>query len=239
MESLDVLAIVAHPDDAEISAGGTLLKLIADGRRCGVVDMTRGELGTRGTAITRDEEAAEASRRMGLAVRENLGLADGFFRDDEATQRRIIEAIRAWRPQVVITNAPSDRHPDHGRAGRMVAEACFYAGLPKIETSRNGSIQQAWRPKNVFHMIQDYYHQPDFVIDVKPFWEKKMEVLRSYKTQFYDPSSNEPTTPISGQEFFDYLHARCTDFGRPAGYELAEGFLHSRLSGVQDFFVFD
>lgn len=239
MESLDVLAIVAHPDDAEISAGGALLKLIAEGKRCGIVDLTRGELGTRGTAETRQEEAEEASRRMRLTVRENLGLADGFFRDDEATQRRIIEVIRAWRPLVVITNAPTDRHPDHGRAGKLVAEACFYAGLPKIETIRNGVLQQSWRPKNVFHMIQDYYIQPDFVIDVTDHWEQKMEVLRSFKTQFYDPNSSEPKTPISGKEFFDYLHARSVDVGRPAGYALGEGFVHSRLSGVKDFFVFD
>lgn len=239
MNKLDVLAIAAHPDDVEISAGGTMVKLLAQGKSCGIVDLTRGELGTRGSAEIRDTEAARAGEILGLAVRENLGLPDGFFRIDEESIRAVVRSIRRWQPQIILTNAPSDRHPDHGRACQLVTEASFYSGLSKIETSWEGVPQLPWRPKNVFYFIQDYHLKPDFVVDVTPYWDKKMEVLSAYGSQFYNPQSNEPMTPISGKEFFGFLKARCMDFGRPAGYELAEGFVHSRLSGVNDLFAFD
>jgi N-acetylglucosamine malate deacetylase 1 len=239
MKKLDLLAIAAHPDDVEISAGGTMAKLIAAGKECGIADLTRGELGTRGTAETRAKEAARASEVLRLSVRENLGLEDGFFRNDSETMKAVIRCIRRWQPDIILTNAPSDRHPDHGRASRLVAEAAFYSGLSKIETNDGESLQSAWRPRNVFFFVQDYLLKPDFVVDVTDFWEKKMEALSAYESQFYDPRSTEPSTPISGREFFDFLKARCTDFGRPAGYALAEGFIHSRISGVNDVFAFD
>jgi bacillithiol biosynthesis deacetylase BshB1 len=161
----------------------------------------------------------------------NLGLADGFFENNEASLRKIIEQIRIYKPEIVLTNAPSDRHPDHGRASQLVREACFYSGLRKIETG-----QEAWRPKSVYMFNQDYYNKPDFVVDVTEFWETKMEALKAYGSQFFDPNSKEPKTPISGEEFFDFLRARSMDFGRPAGYLLAEGFMVDRTIGVEDLF---
>jgi bacillithiol biosynthesis deacetylase BshB1 len=228
---LDILAIAAHPDDVEISAGGTVLKSIQQGKKVGIVDLTRGELGSRGSGDLRMIEAEAASKILGISARVNLGLADGFFEKNEASLRKIIEQIRIYRPEIVLTNAPSDRHPDHGRASQLVREACFYSGLRKIETG-----QEAWRPKSVYMFNQDYYNKPDFVVDVTEFWETKMEALKAYGSQFFDPSSKEPKTPISGEEFFDFLRARSMDFGRPAGYLLAEGFMVDRTLGVEDLF---
>ncbi|MFY8136581.1 MAG: bacillithiol biosynthesis deacetylase BshB1 [Flavobacteriales bacterium] len=228
---LDILAIAAHPDDVEISAGGTVLKSIQQGKKVGIVDLTRGELGSRGSGDLRMIEAEAASKILGISVRVNLGLADGFFENNEASLRKIIEQIRIYKPEIVLTNAPSDRHPDHGRASQLVREACFYSGLRKIETG-----QEAWRPKSVYMFNQDYYNKPDFVVDVTEFWETKMEALKAYGSQFFDPNSKEPKTPISGEEFFDFLRARSMDFGRPAGYLLAEGFMVDRTIGVEDLF---
>jgi bacillithiol biosynthesis deacetylase BshB1 len=228
---LDILAIAAHPDDVEISAGGTVLKSIQQGKKVGIVDLTRGELGSRGSGDLRMIEAEAASKILGISARVNLGLADGFFEKNEASLRKIIEQIRIYRPEIVLTNAPSDRHPDHGRASQLVREACFYSGLRKIETG-----QEAWRPKSVYMFNQDYYNKPDFVVDVTEFWETKMEALKAYGSQFFDPTSKEPKTPISGEEFFDFLRARSMDFGRPAGYLLAEGFMVDRTLGVEDLF---
>ncbi len=228
---LDILAIAAHPDDVEISAGGTVLKSIQQGKKVGIVDLTRGELGSRGSGELRMIEAEAASKILGISARVNLGLADGFFEKNEESLRKIIEQIRIYRPEIVLTNAPSDRHPDHGRASQLVREACFYSGLRKIETG-----QEAWRPKSVYMFNQDYYNKPDFVVDVTEFWETKMEALKAYGSQFFDPSSKEPKTPISGEEFFDFLRARSMDFGRPAGYLLAEGFMVDRTLGVEDLF---
>jgi N-acetylglucosamine malate deacetylase 1 len=228
---LDILAIAAHPDDVEISAGGTVLKSIQQGKKVGIVDLTRGELGSRGSGDLRMIEAEAASKILGISARVNLGLADGFFEKNEASLRKIIEQIRIYRPEIVLTNAPSDRHPDHGRASQLVREACFYSGLRKIETG-----QEAWRPKSVYMFNQDYYNKPDFVVDVTEFWETKMEALKAYGSQFFDPTSKEPKTPISGEEFFDFLRARSMDFGRPAGYLLAEGFMVDRTIGVEDLF---
>jgi bacillithiol biosynthesis deacetylase BshB1 len=229
MKGLDLLAIVAHPDDAEISAGGTLLRHRDLGFSTGVVDLTRGELGTRGTAETRYVEAAAASAMLGLQVRDNLGLADGFFRNDEASMLKVVSAIRKYRPDIVIINAPEDRHPDHGRAAELVREGCFYAGLPKIVTG-----QDAWRPRAVYHLIQDYHLTPGLLIDVTAYWDKKIGVLKCYATQFFNPDSTEPKTPISGEEFFDFLRSRAMTLGRPAGMLLAEGFIPARTPGVND-----
>jgi bacillithiol biosynthesis deacetylase BshB1 len=229
MKGLDLLAIVAHPDDVEISAGGALLRHRDLGFSTGIVDLTRGELGTRGTAETRDLEAAAASAMLGLQVRDNLGLADGFFRNDEVSMLKVVGAIRKYRPDIVITNAPEDRHPDHGRAAELVLEACFYAGLPKIVTG-----QDAWRPHAVYHLIPDYHLTPGLLIDVTAYWDKKIEVLKCYTTQFFNPESTEPKTPISGEEFFDFLRSRAMTLGRPAGILLAEGFIPARTPGVND-----
>jgi bacillithiol biosynthesis deacetylase BshB1 len=233
---LDIIAFAAHPDDVELSCAGTLMKHISQGKKVGVIDLTQGELGTRGTVQTRLEEAKAASEVMGISVRDNLKMADGFFEVNEENKRRIIEQVRKYRPEIVLCNATSDRHPDHGRAGRLVSEACFLAGLVKVQTEVNGQIQQAFRPKAVYHYIQDVYLKPDFVVDVTEFVERKIEAIKAYKTQFYDPASNEPQTPISGKEFFDFVKGRMMQFGRPIGVEFAEGFIVEREPGVNDLF---
>ncbi|MEY3398592.1 MAG: hypothetical protein RL220_1186 [Bacteroidota bacterium] len=233
-DGVDILCIVAHPDDAEIAAGGTIALHVDRGYRVGIVDLTRGEMGTRGNAELRDLESAAASKVLGISFRENLDLGDGVFHSGVEHRMKVMTAIRKWRPSIVITNALDDRHPDHGKAAALVAEACFYSGLPKMITYAEGVEQAAWRPGAVYHMIQDYYQEPDFVIDVTPFWDKKMEALRCYSSQFYDPSSNEPITPISGPDFFDFLISRAVEFGRPSGMRLAEGFVSSRRFGVKD-----
>lgn len=234
-EKLDILFFAAHPDDAEISAGGSILRSIAQGLKVGIVDMTRGELGSRGSAELRDKESAAASRVLGIHHRANLGLKDGFFADDEESRLKIIQQIRRFRPQVVVCNSPTDRHPDHGRASEMVRQACFYSGLMKIQTSWNNKNQEAWRPAQTYHYIQDYYLKPDFVIDVTEFWEQKIAALKCYSSQFFDPDSSEPSTPISGAEFFDFLKGRALQMGRPSGILLAEGFIASRTPAVNGF----
>jgi bacillithiol biosynthesis deacetylase BshB1 len=233
--NLDILAIAAHPDDVEISASGTLLKAISRGSRVGIVDLTMGQMGSRGSATLRLEEAKAASELLGLSARENLGLDDCFFQDDRRTMLKIIQAIRKYKPRILLVNAPSDRHPDHGRAAKLVSDAAYYSGLWKIETlDEQGMPMEPWRPKTLHHFVQDYYLEPSFVVDITEFWEKKLEALRCYSSQFYDPKSTEPNTPISGSEFFDFLKARAMHFGRPAGVPLAEGFISSRPLGVTD-----
>lgn len=231
---LDILAFAAHPDDIEISISGTILKHIAQGKKVGIVDLTQGELGTRGTAETRFEEAEEASILMGIHYRTNLNLGDGTFENSAENRLKIIQEIRKCQPNVVFANAIHDRHPDHGRASKLVSEACFYAGLSKIETTIANQKQQAYRPKAVYHYIQDRYIKPDFVVDITPFIEQKMKVLKAYKTQFYNPNSSEPKTPISGQGFFDFLLGRMSEFGRAIGTDYAEGFTAERYIGVDD-----
>lgn len=229
---LDILAFGAHPDDVEISCSGTLLKHMALGLKAGVVDLTRGELGTRGSGELRLKEAADAAKVLGLSARENLGLRDGFFDVDEESKSAVIRAIRHYRPDIVLANATSDRHPDHGRGGRLVAEACFLSGLPKVTTVRDGEPQQAWRPRLVLHYIQDFYLAPDVVVDITPHFAQKLESLRAYASQFFDPDSNEPATPISGEDFFDFLRGRAMEMGRPIGARYAEGFTAARHLGV-------
>jgi len=236
---LDILAFGAHPDDVELSAAGTLLHYASQGKTIGIVDLTEGELGTRGTVESRYEEAAAAANILGVKHRCNLRLADGFFENNQAAKIQIIEQIRLHQPQIVLANALADRHPDHARAGQLVAEACFLAGLRKIQTSFNGRPQVAHRPKLVLHYIQDYLQTPSFVQDVSPYMEQKIKAIQAYKTQFFDPNSQEPNTPISGELFFDFLKGRMLEMGRPAGYNYAEGFVVNRWMGVKDIFSID
>ncbi len=233
---VDILAFAAHPDDVEISCGGTIARHIAEGRTVGIIDLTRGELGTRGSAELRLKEAEASKRILGLQVRENLGMADGFFTIDMEHKLRIVEIIRKYRPDVVLANSIHDRHPDHGRASQLVSEGCFLAGLPKVVTTQNGEAQVAWRPKAVYHYIQDRYISPDIVFDVTPFFEKKLEAIKAFSSQFHDPESHEPQTPISGEDFFDFLRGRAKEFGRPIGVKYAEGFTAERFVGVRSFF---
>lgn len=233
---IDVLAFGAHPDDVELSAAGTLLHHAKLGHRIGIVDLTQGELGSRGTKETRKVEAAAAAEILGLDVRVNLQMADGFFEHNETNLRLIIEQIRRFQPEIVLANAISDRHPDHGKGSKLVSEACFLAGLRRIETSWEGEPQLAFRPKAVYHYIQDRVIPPDFAIDITPYIETKFAAIRAYKTQFWDPNSEEPQTPISGQEFFDFLRGRMAEFGRGIGVQYAEAYTVERLIGVNSLF---
>ena len=233
---IDILAFAAHPDDVELSAAGTLIKHIKQGKKVALVDLTQGELGSRGTVETRYAEAADASKILGLSARINLKMEDGFFTHSQENLLKIIEQIRYFKPEIVLCNAIDDRHPDHGRASKLVSEACFLSGLRKIETGHDEDKQEAHRPKAVYHYIQDRYIQPDFVVDVTEFVEQKFEAVRAYKTQFYDPNSKEPQTPISGEEFFGFLRGRMAEFGRSIGVNYAEGFTVERIPGVESFF---
>ncbi|MBN8697554.1 MAG: bacillithiol biosynthesis deacetylase BshB1 [Bacteroidetes bacterium] len=233
---LDILAVGVHPDDVELSCSGTVLKHIALGKKVGILDLTCGELGTRGSGELRLIEAQEAAKILGVSVRDNLKMADGFFKNDQAHQLEIIKKIRQYQPEIVLCNAVSDRHPDHGRAAQLVSEACFYSGLRKVETTLDGVAQTAWRPKAVYHYIQDHQLKPDFVVDITPFIEKKMEAIKAFKSQFYDPNSKEPESPISVKNFFDVVKGKNAVFGRDAGFEFAEGFNVERSIGVTDLF---
>lgn len=233
---LDILAFAAHPDDVELAASATLMRHIELGYKVGIVDLTQGELGSRGTIETRYEEAKVSSEIMGIHARMNLKMADGFFEINENNKRLIIEQIRKFRPKIVLANAIRDRHPDHGRASQLVSEAAFYAGLVKIETSWEGVQQQAHRPNAVYHYIQDYSIKPDFVVDATPYFDRKMKAIQAFKTQFFNPESTEPDTPISGETFMEFIKSRARDLGRPAGFEYAEGFTVERNIGVSDLF---
>jgi bacillithiol biosynthesis deacetylase BshB1 len=233
---VDILAIGVHPDDVELSCSGTLLEQIENGYSVGLVDLTQGELGTRGTAEIRLQEAENAAKLLGADFRENLNMRDGFFEINEKNLRKIIVSIRAHRPKIVLANAVRDRHPDHGRAAKLVHQACFLAGLRKVETKLDGEPQEAWRPKNIYHYIQDRAVEPDFVFDISNVIEQKMEVIRAFKSQFYDPNSKEPASPISGKDFMDFIVAKAANFGREAGFQYAEGFTTAKKIGVQDLF---
>ncbi|MFN8406472.1 MAG: bacillithiol biosynthesis deacetylase BshB1 [Sphingobacteriaceae bacterium] len=233
---LDILVFAAHPDDAELGCSGTILKYVASGKKVGIVDLTRGELGTRGDAQTRAEESAHAAQIMGLHVRENLNMRDGFFKNDETHQLRIIQAIRTYAPEIILANAYHDRHPDHGRACDLVTDAVFLSGLIKIETEMNGQIQNAWRPKLLFHYIQDRYIKPDIVVDITPFWDQKMACINAFKTQFYNPSVSGKDTYISSPNFIQSLEARAREFGKLAGSTYAEGFTSRKILAVDDLF---
>ncbi len=238
---LDVLAIAVHPDDVELCCAGTLMMEKRNGKKIGVVDLTRGELGTRGTAELRDVESANAAAIMQLDMRENLEMADGFFKNDETHQRLLIRAIRKFKPDIVLASALADRHPDHGRAGNLIADACFLSGLRKIETVDNdGILQQHWRPKYVFHYIQDRYYQPSFVYDITPVFEKKLESIKAYSSQFFSKEydKDEPQTYISTPEFLNSIIGRHQMFGKMIGVPYAEGFITEKIIGVQNFDAF-
>ena len=230
---LDILAFGAHPDDIELGAGATIAKEIAFGKRVGVIDLTRGELGTRGSAEIRDKEAARSSEILGLSIRENLKFADGFFVNDKMHQTEVIKMIRKHRPEIVLCNAVDDRHIDHSKGSQLVSDACFLSGLIKFETQLEGKQQQAWRPKKVYHYIQWKNIEPDFVIDVTGFIDKKVAAILAYSSQFFDPASNEPETPISNKNFIDSVTYRARDLGRFIGVEHAEGFTVERYVAVQ------
>ncbi|MCS6935769.1 MAG: bacillithiol biosynthesis deacetylase BshB1 [Chitinophagales bacterium] len=231
---LDILAIGAHPDDVEIGCGGTLLRHIAAGYKVGIIDLTEGELGTRGDAKTRRREAKEAAALLGVAVRENLKMRDGYIQNDEEQRLKLIQAIRRYKPAIVIGNAYHDRHPDHGQAADLVRDACFLAGLPKIITRYKGKLQEAHRPGAVYHYIQAIHLEPDFVVDITPFMEQKLKVLAAYRSQFYHPGNTGPVTFISTPEFMEFIKGRALHFGIPAGVTYAEGFTASRTIGVKN-----
>jgi bacillithiol biosynthesis deacetylase BshB1 len=234
---LDILAIGAHPDDVELGCGATIAKEIANGKKVGIIDLTQGELGTRGTAETRFEEAENASKILGVSVRLNLKFADGFFVNDKAHQLVLINKIREYQPEIVICNAIDDRHIDHGKGSKLVSDACFLSGLVKIETkTETGELQNAWRPKHVYHYIQWKNLEPDFVVDVSEFMQAKMNAVLAYKTQFYDANSKEPETPISSKNFTDSILYRARDLGRLVGVEYAEGFNVERFVAVDSLF---
>lgn len=231
---LDILAFGAHPDDIELAASGTVMAHIALGKKVGIVDLTRGELGTRGSAELRDKEAAASSVILGIHARENLRMRDGFFQNDEAHQLKIIEMIRKYRPEIIIANSEFDRHIDHGRGASLVHDASFLSGLRKIETTHNGVSQEPWRPKAIYHYIQDYHVTPDIIVDITPFWERKMESIKAFSSQFYDPTSNEPESPISSKDFMDFLESRARELGRVINVRYAEAFTVKRTIGTRD-----
>lgn len=231
---LDILVFGSHPDDAELGAGATIAKEIANGKKVGIVDLTQGELGTRGSAEIRAKEAADSAKILGLSVRENLEFADGFFVNDKEHQLGVIRMLRKYRPEIVLCNAIEDRHVDHGRGSKLVSDACYLSGLVKIDTKFDGDEQwqEAWRPKVVYHYIQWKNLKPDFVVDVTGFIEKKTEAILAYSSQFHDPKSKEPETPISSRNFLDSVKYRARDLGRLVGVEYAEGFTVERLIAV-------
>lgn len=229
---LDILAFGAHPDDVELGCGATVAKEVANGKKVGIVDLTRGELGTRGSADLRDIEAANAAKVLGVAVRENLAFADGFFKNDKAHQMEIIKMIRKYQPEIVLCNAIDDRHIDHGKGSQLVSDACFLSGLIKIETELDGKPQEKWRPKLVYHYIQWKNIEPDFVVDISSYIDIKHASVMAYSSQFYDPNSNEVETPITSKNFIDSINYRARDLGRLIGVKYAEGFTVERYVAV-------
>jgi len=232
---LDILAIGAHPDDVELGCGATVAKSIAQGKKVGILDLTRGELGTRGSAEIRDKEAAKAAKTLGVQVRENLAFADGFFVNDEKHQLEVIKIIRKYQPEIVLCNAVDDRHIDHPKGSKLVSDACFLSGLIKIETKLNGKLQKAWRPKHVYHYIQWKNLEPDFVVDVGDFIDIKLKAVKTYDSQFYNPNSDEPTSPITSKNFLDSIVYRAQDLGRLIGADYAEGFTVERSVAINSF----
>jgi bacillithiol biosynthesis deacetylase BshB1 len=230
MNKLDILVFAAHPDDVELACSGTVLKHISLGYKVGIIDLTKGELGTRGSAAIRTEETKVASELLGIHIRENLGFRDGFFEIDEVHLLKVAEVIRKYQPEIILANAASDRHPDHKRAGDLVSRANFLSGLLKVQTDN----QTHWRAKAVYRYIQDNYMEPDFVVDISGFETKKLDAIKAFKSQFYDPNSNEPSTPISREDFLEFVLARAKQFGRPINAEYGEGFTVERYIGVDN-----
>ncbi len=238
-EKVDILAIGAHPDDVELSCSGTLLKHIQHGYSVAIADLTQGELGTRGSAELRLEEATASQKYMGVSHRVNLGLADGFFEADRDSLIKLVEVIRRFQPEIVLANAVKDRHPDHASGATFASKACFLAGLVKIETTYKGQTQERWRPKSVYHYIQDYNLHPDLIVDITEFFDRKMGSIKCFKSQFYDPNSTEPDSPISGKSFLDYMESKARMFGRYIDVEYAEGFNVARPIGINDLLKVD
>ncbi|GGF48227.1 bacillithiol biosynthesis deacetylase BshB1 [Echinicola rosea] len=233
---LDILAIAAHPDDAELSCSGTIAAHIKAGYKVGVLDFTQGEMGTRGTPEIRLEESTKAAELLQLSARENLGFRDAFFKDDEAHHLEVVKVIRKYQPDIVLANAISDRHPDHGKGGALTSKACFISGLRKVETSLDGKNQEPWRPQYVYHYIQNNYIKPDFVVDITDFWEDKLASIKAFKSQFYDPNSDEPESFISSREYFDFVEARAREFGHMINVKYGEGFTVEKTIGVKNLF---
>ena len=234
----DILAFGVHPDDVELGCSGTLIASIAQGKKVAVVDLTRGELGTRGTAETRKAEAANAAKVMGVAARENLNMADGFFEINEENIKKVITVIRKYKPEIVLCNAPEDRHPDHGRSSKIVSDAAFFSGLRKIETNDNGNKQEQWRPHYVFHYIQDRYLKPDFLFDISDYFEQKIKTILCYTTQFNATDNSEPQTYISTPDFLDVIKSRALMLGKRIGVKYAEGYLTTKMIGIKSFDAF-
>ena len=229
---VDILAFGSHPDDVELGCAGTILKEIALGKKVGIIDLTQGELGTRGSVEIRHQEAAKAAKILGISARENLKMRDGFFVNDEAHQLQVIQMIRKYKPEIVLCNAIDDRHIDHSKGSKLVSDACFLSGLQKVETFLNGEPQQVWRPKVVYHYIQWKPIEPDFVVDISGFMEKKKEAILAYDSQFYNPNIQEAVTPIATQNFLESIHYRSQDLGRLIGTDFAEGFTVERYLAV-------
>ncbi|WP_027003762.1 bacillithiol biosynthesis deacetylase BshB1 [Hugenholtzia roseola] len=239
---LDILAIAAHPDDAELSCGGTLAAAVAEGKKVGILDLTRGELGSRGSADLRQKEAVAAAQILGLSMRQNAGFSDGFFKNNNRHKLAIIQYLRRYQPTIVLANAPSDRHPDHGRAAQLVREACFLSGLAKIETRFEGEIQTAFRPKQLFHYIQSDYLTPDFILDISHTWATKMEAIKAFSSQFHNPDyqgdGSDNQTFISSPRFLYFLEARARELGQAIEADYGEGFIKSKALGVKTLSAF-
>ncbi len=237
MNKLDLLVFAAHPDDAELACSGLIAKSVREGKRVGIVDLTLGEMGTRGSVEIRKSEVAKSSKVLGLSTRENLGLRDGFIDSSEENKLKVIQAIRKYQPEIVIANNFSDRHPDHGAAYSLLRDSCFLSGLVKISTKdESNDSQEAWRPKNLYQYIQDRWHKPDFVVDISDFWELKLAAIQSFSSQFYDKNSREEQTYISTPLFMEYLESRAKEMGHLIGVKYGEGFLCERTLGVQNIF---
>ena len=236
MTKLDVLVFAAHPDDAELGCSGTIAAQIAQGNKVGIVDFTQGEMGTRGTPELRLQEAEDAAKILGLAARENMGFQDVFFIDDEEHQLKLIQVIRKYQPEIVLANAINDRHPDHGKGSSLASKACFMSGLTKIETFQDGVMQSPWRPKFVYHYIQDNYIEPDFIVDISDFWEIKIKSIAAFGSQFYNPKSQEPASFISSPEFLPFIESRARELGHRINTKYGEGFTVERFIGVSNLF---
>jgi N-acetylglucosamine malate deacetylase 1 len=232
---LDLLAVGSHPDDVELGCSGTLIKEVKRGKKVGIVDLTQGELGTRGTVESRYQEATDAAMIMGVATRENLKMRDGFFQNNEDNQMQVVKILRKYRPEIVIANILEDRHPDHGRGGWLLYDACFFSGLRQLKTvDEDGKEQERWKPKMLLHYIQDRFYEPQVIIDITDVWEQRMAAIRAYKTQFHDPNSKEPQSYLSTPEFIESLTARARLLGKRIGVKYAEGFLSKKSIGIKD-----
>lgn len=236
MHKLDILVLAAHPDDAELGCSGTIAAQVAKGNKVGIVDLTHGEMGTRGTPELRLQEAAKAAQILGLTIRENMGFQDVFFKDDAEHQLKLVQVIRKYQPEIVLANAVTDRHPDHGKGASLATNACFMSGLTKIETYQDGVKQAPWRPKFVYHYIQNNYIQPDFIVDISAHWETKVKSISAFGSQFFDPKSQEPASFISSPEFLPFIESRAREFGHRIQVKYGEGFTVERFIGVADLF---